>query len=248
MSLHPAVRLAHAFRALFPIAFWLCATTNSAGAVTQWSINELPTTTTTFQASQFRDWNTFPLQVTFTHQGTGQTFTVDGYWVGGNNWKVRYALPLIGVWNYAVSSPVNDPGFTQSGSITVDAPSAADISQNPNYRGHIKNNQTSRHFVYADGTPFFYLGDTNWRMNTRAGDLTFSQWTDDRKAKGFSVMQVAAFEIGQPNDSNKDAFEGGNWSALNFDHFPYLDTQFQELWNRGFVVAMHPMWITSYRN
>jgi hypothetical protein len=51
-----------------------------------------------------------------------------------------------------------------------------------------------RHFAYADGSPFFWLGDTWWMGLTKR--LTwpedFQQLTADRRAKGFTVIQIVA--------------------------------------------------------
>src|SRR5437868_6481200 len=153
-------------------------------AATQWEPAELPP----FTSKESLSWNTFPLRVDFVNAASGRRITVDGYWDGGNRWVVRYALPETGTWNWTATS--SDSGLRGSGSITVDAPSAAQVSANRNYRGQIRVGPTSRYFVHADGTPFLYVGDTLWAINSTnasanaQGAGNFYTWASDRKSKG----------------------------------------------------------------
>ncbi|MCP5119004.1 MAG: DUF4038 domain-containing protein, partial [bacterium] len=54
-----------------------------------------------------------------------------------------------------------------------------------------------RHFEYADSTPFFFLGDTNWAINTvrcglgDTGDGPFFRYLADRRAKGFTAILMS---------------------------------------------------------
>ncbi len=70
--------------------------------------------------------------------------------------------PEIGVHSYVTSCTARDePGLHQvTGKVEV-VPYKGD---NPLYRhGQIRVARDRRHFEYADGTPFFWLGDTWWR-------------------------------------------------------------------------------------
>jgi hypothetical protein len=50
-----------------------------------------------------------------------------------------------------------------------------------------------RHFEYADGTPFFWLGDTWWMALSRMKwPNDFKELVADRKEKGFNLVQVVA--------------------------------------------------------
>jgi hypothetical protein len=67
--------------------------------------------------------------------------------------------------------------------------------ENPLFRhGPVRVADDLRHFAYADGSPFFWLGDTSWMGLTKR--LTwpedFQQLTADRRAKGFTVVQIVA--------------------------------------------------------
>ena len=66
------------------------------------------------------------------------------------------------------------------------------LGDNPLYRhGPIRIAGDRRHFEHADGTPFFWLGDTWWKgLCKRLTWEGFQELTADRKAKGFSVVQI----------------------------------------------------------
>ncbi len=63
--------------------------------------------------------NPFELEVdaTFTHTGTGTTFTLPGYYAGSDTWKVAFMPTLIGEWTYQTSSTDPDLDGVQ-GSVT----------------------------------------------------------------------------------------------------------------------------------
>ena len=66
---------------------------------------------------------------------------------------------------------------------------------NPLYKhGPIRVAPNKRNFEYADGKPFFWLGDTWWMGLCRRLHWPdeFQEPTADRKAKGFNVIQIVA--------------------------------------------------------
>ncbi len=66
---------------------------------------------------------------------------------------------------------------------------------NAHYKhGPLKVGADGRHFEHADGTPFFWLGDTWWmglckRLSWPDG---FETLTADRVHKGFTMVQIVA--------------------------------------------------------
>ena len=66
---------------------------------------------------------------------------------------------------------------------------------NPLFRhGPMRVAPDRRHFEHADGTPFFWLGDTWWMglCHRLHWPDEFQQLAADRKAKGFNVIQIVA--------------------------------------------------------
>ena len=49
--------------------------------------------------------------------------------------------------------------------------------------------QSSNHYLTKDGSPFLYLGDTEWVLNNHS-DTQVKEILDDRAEKGFTVVQV----------------------------------------------------------
>lgn len=45
---------------------------------------------------------------------------------------------------------------------------------------------------YADGTPFFYLGDTAWELFHRLDREEAEMYLDNRARKGYNVIQAVA--------------------------------------------------------
>lgn len=207
-----------------------------------------------FTASSSINWYNFPLQVTFTHADSGTRIILDGYWDGGRSWKVRFAPTLSGTWSWRSSSS-NSGLNNKSGSISVTPPTAAERNSNANLRGHLNISSDQRRLEYADGTPFFWIGDTNWHINDdRCGvsNGNFYTYVDNRKAKQFNVIQIQYFsrlhynEGGYPVPDNTGEKPGnGDWHPINPNYFQSVDKRMDYLFDQGFVVAGHPRWISN---
>jgi hypothetical protein len=111
---------------------------------------------------------------------------------------------------------------------------------------HLRISDNQRYLVKADGTPFFYLGDTAWelfhRLNREEADL----YLKDRADKGFTVIQaVVLAEINGLRDPNPY----GEVPLLNedpttpnekyFEHVDYIVSKAEEL---GLTIGMLPTW------
>ena len=130
---------------------------------------------------------------------SGRTLDMPGFWDGGRSWKIRFAPPECGTWDYTVTAEGKELGLHgQAGSLLC-LPYTGDLEIYR--RGFVRTEPGKRYFVYDDGTPFFYLGDTHWNMaaeefdsaGDRAGSLQtdshFRYIVDKRAAQGFTVYQ-----------------------------------------------------------
>ena len=127
----------------------------------------------------------------------GTTLTIPGFWDGENIFRIRYALTKTGLWNYQiVCSDPSDDQLQASGVILCSAYSGdLDIYEH----GFIKTVNGTRYFMYNDGTPFFYLGDTHWALGQEAKDVEakFTGYTADTSGTFASGIKYT----GNTNDS-----------------------------------------------
>ncbi len=188
------------------------------------------------------------LDVLFT-KPDGAQMKVPAFWAGGETWKVRYASPVVGVHRYHTEcSDTDDDGLHGiEGQIEI----KPYTGENPLYRhGPIQIAADRRHFAHVDGTPFFWLGDTWWKgLCKRMTWKGFQELTADRKAKGFTVVQIVcgpypdedAFEKMWENEGGKPYLDLP-FTQVNPTYFEYADRRFKHLVDEGIVPAIVGSW------
>lgn len=161
-------------------------------------------------------------------EGPGFSKRVYGFWNGGNQFIVRVLATAPGEWRWTSGSMPNDSGLSgKSGRFTAGAWEAADLEANANRRGMIGVTEDGRGLQYADGTPFFLLGDTWWslpsyRFPLGEGDgsadrlgpqSTLNDYVARRKAQGFNCIGLIAAQPAWANDgkANSLQMEDGTW-------------------------------------
>ena len=222
---------------------------------TQWQSVELELHSQTTCENPFLDVR---LTVDFVHEG-GRAVAVPGFWDGGDTWKARFAPTEPGEWSWrSRCSNAGDGGLNgHSGAIRAIAPDGEAVAANPNHRGFLRVSGSGRYFEYADGTPFFWLGDTLWFLYTARCDekTVLPRYIADRKAKGFTVVQVVA---GRPGGGRADAFWGmdrPHWfqneagepfvkrfDRINPDYFKLLDRKIAMLLDAGLAPCIMGCW------
>jgi len=143
--------------------------------------------------------------------GPGFKKRVYGFWDGGNVYRVRFVATQAGEWSWTSgSNQPQDAGLNgKTGRFTARDWTEEQKRANPIRRGFPRTSASGHALVYADGTPFFLLGDTwlgavTWRLPLAetpadpgyeaAPGVTFQQAVALRKRQGFnSVSMVAAF-------------------------------------------------------
>lgn len=125
-------------------------------------------------------------------QPDGKKLRVPMFWTGGKQWCLRYASNVAGEhrFNTECSDTTNARLHGLEGKIKV----VPNKGQNRLYRhGQIRVAEDKHHFEHADGTPFFWLGDTWWKcLAKRLSWEGFQELAQDRKKKGFTVVQIVA--------------------------------------------------------
>jgi hypothetical protein len=188
------------------------------------------------------------LEVVFTEPAGAQK-TVPAFWAGGKQWKVRYSSPVVGMHRYRTQcNETGDEGLhAVEGSVEV----TPYTGNNPLYQhGPLQIARDHRHFEHTDGTPFFWLGDTWWKcLCKRMTWEGFQELTIDRKAKGFSVIQIVCgpypdegvFEARWENEGGKPYLDR-QFIQVNPAYFEYADRRLRHLVDSGLVPAIVGGW------
>lgn len=193
-------------------------------------------------------FNQISLDVIFTDP-TGIERRVPAFWAGGKTWKVRYASPLAGGHTYRTEcSSSDDNGLHgRTGRVTI----TPYRGKNPLLRhGPIRVTNNKRHFEHADGTPFFWLGDTWWmglshRLKWPQG---FKQLTADRVKKGYNVVQIVAglypdMHAFDPRGANEAGFPWEeNYAHIRPEYFDAADKKLAHLIAQGITPCIVGAW------
>lgn len=174
---------------------------------------------------------------------------VPAFWAGKNQWRVRYAAPTSGTFRCrSVCNDTSNPDL-QGQECSLDIRPYE--GSNPLLRhGPVRVAADHRHFQYADGTPFFWLGDTWWMGLCRRlrWPEDFQLLAADRREKGFTVLQiVAGLYPDMPEFDPRGANEAGfpwdtNKTHINPAYFDAADARVQHLVEQGLVPCIVGCW------
>ncbi len=192
------------------------------------------------------------IDAVFTHED-GSEIKLYGFWNGGSEWRVRFAPTKTGVWRYTVTaSDTTDAGLNVSGKIlAVENTGTTDIDRH----GFVEISDSGRYFEHTDGTPFYWLGDTNWQAPNYVS-LTqcnypgcscgnqFLHELNDRLSKGFTVYQTYFDSAesdggGQLATTSEPSLWSEKFATVNPDTFTdKIDVMFDTLADCGMVIAL----------
>lgn len=204
--------------------------------------------TFTAQRPHADPFNEITLDVMFTPP-VGPARKVPAFWAGGNRWKVRYASPLPGAHRWQTEcSDARDAGLHGVAGVVEVVPYAG---TNALFRhGPVRVAADHRHFEHADGTPFFWLGDTWWMglCHRLHWPEEFQQLASDRKAKGFNVVQIVAglypdMPAFDPRGANETGYPWEtNYARIRPEYFDAADTRLRYLVEEGFTPCVVGAW------
>jgi hypothetical protein len=90
-----------------------------------------------------------------------------GFWDGGQTWRVRITSTEPGTWTWVSGSNPSDAGLAGKRGSFVSIPwTEAEKRQNPNRRGFPRPTPNGHALQYADGTPYFIIGDFFYPAST----------------------------------------------------------------------------------
>lgn len=126
--------------------------------------------------------------------------------------------------------------------------------------GRLQVSKVNPHyFSYEDGTPFFWLADTGWEMLHRLNRDEIEIYLENRKNKGFNVIQTVIISefihsdkaTNFYNDSifvnenpGKPALTPGNnpQNEKEYDFWDHVDFAVKTAENKGLYLALVPTW------
>jgi hypothetical protein len=147
---------------------------------------------------------------------------VYGFWDGGNTFRVRLVATAPGEWRWTSGSTPEDSGLARkTGSFTAIDWTEKEKQENPLRRGFLRATSNNHALEFADGTPFFAVGDTWYSAATNrfkwyddetsrpiGPDAGFKDYVRFRKAQGYNwISIIAAF----PNWDN----DGEPWHVVD---------------------------------
>ena len=161
---------------------------------------------------------------------SGRQVLWQGFWDGGNQWRVRFAPDEEGSWHYVVNlhGPLrNQPhALLASDNGTFICTPALDATPFDQH-GPLRVAENKHHLVHADGTPFFWLADTAWNGPLRSTPEEWQHYLAVRTRQRFSAVQWVTTQWRTAPDGDitgQVAFTGSEKIALNPAFFQRLDS------------------------
>jgi hypothetical protein len=170
------------------------------------------------------------------------------FWDGGRTWRVRFSPERAGAWRFRVTPPdPSDGGLKRSGEFRV-SPYKGPNSLSS--RGGPRLSADRRHFVHADGTPWFWLGDTAWNGALRSTDDEWEKYLSDRGAKRFTAIQfvMTQWRAGRQDERGQVAFTGVDPVRVNPAFFRRMDKKLEAVNDRGLVGVPVLLWALTSRD
>ena len=216
----------------------------------QWQAIEIILTSSRTYNDPFQD-----VDVTATFSGPHQeTITRPAFWDGGSTWKIRFAPPVAGKWTMkTTSTDAANRGLSRVTRTVWCDPYSGTLEIYKH--GFLKVSANGRYLTYADGTPFFYLGDTHWILsherfstsNAPGIPSQFKYTVDKRVRQGFTVFQSepgwqapsAQIRVNEKGiaDEEADADFKHGFTTSDLAGFANLDRKFKYIADSGLVHA-----------
>lgn len=161
-------------------------------------------------------------------KGPGFSKRVFGFWDSGQRFIVRFVATAPGQWSWTSGSSTDDSGLSgQKGNIVAEGWSESELQDNPNRRGFVVSTANGHALQYADGTPFFLLGDTWWPVPTYrypwyddakerpiGPEMGFKDMVRFRKKQGYNcIAMIAAFPT-WANDGHPSVLSSGEGTFI----------------------------------
>ncbi|MDQ3534164.1 MAG: DUF4038 domain-containing protein, partial [Bacteroidota bacterium] len=105
---------------------------------------------------------------------------------------------------------------------------------------------SNNRYLQAEGTPFFYLGDTAWELFHRLNREEATEYLQNRAEKGFNVIQAVVLAeldgLNTPNAYGHLPLIDNDPTKINNDYFEHVDFIVNKAEELGLYIGMLPTW------
>lgn len=112
--------------------------------------------------------------------------------------------------------------------------------------GRLKICSNNHYLCYEDGTPFFWLGDTGWELFHRLTLEEINFYLENRKAKGFNVIQAVILAeldgLRKPNQYGEVPLNNFDPTTPNEKYFQLVDTVVKMALSKELFLGLLPTW------
>jgi hypothetical protein len=179
----------------------------------------------------------------------------EAYWDGENIYKISFAPIELGFWKYKIIADEESGLNNLAGEIEC-SEYTGDLEI---YRhGFLKVHSSGRYLIYADGTPFFWLGDTHWEFaykerwdesNHPEMDSMFKGMVKRRVDQGYNVYQTNLRSDAIMKGDKNYWIESENGKLPNVEFYQNeLDKRMYYIADLGIVNALGLAWFMSIIN
>ena len=153
--------------------------------------------------------------------------------------------------SYKIHSVCSDTANKDLHQVTSVLKAVPYTGDNPHYKnGVLQIAKDRRHFEYANGTPFFWLGDTWWMALCKrlSWPNDFQTLTADRAEKGFTMVQIVAglypdMEPYDPRGANEAGYPWEpDFARINPGYFDMADLRIQYLADHELAACIVGFW------
>ncbi len=183
---------------------------------------------------------------------SGRQTDREGFWDGGENWRARFSPNEEGTWRYQLHlQNHNGPDIASSEGVFTTTPALNETLFDRH--GPIQLADDKRNLVHADGTPFFWLGDTAWNGPLRSTDDEWHLYLERRVQQRFSAVQWVATHWraapkgdieGQPAFTDSDT--NAQQIAINPAFFQRLDDKVESITAAGLLNVPVMLWAIGH--
>jgi hypothetical protein len=173
----------------------------------------------------------------------GREHLVSGYWDGEQAWGARFMPGEEGAWRYRTTSQPAVPGLDgQTGRLECRRARGQGRFLE---HGAVRVAASGYHLEHADGTPFFWLGDTVWNGPLLSAKEHWEIYLQDRAEKRFTTVQfvlAAPWRTAPANAEGEIAYSGGEKLTIYPHFFRRIDERMDAINAQGLLAVPVLLW------